>query len=521
MDEESTQWSPYIQDKVTAVQRLPASTPDLKQAKKEAAENLRLETQLMTAGMMKETISYLSLHPQAGEEELIEELTNADIFTNAEDVRQYVHQLQFQKRRIQVAIQSMKDHGIHESLFADQIFLRLQSVNNEVPALPQNPVYLDTSYPAALILKVSPEDYKKLYKGSSAGYYRKFQQLHLDTEKEMWVPIIIVSTEEIQGHEKMHAELRNMQAALQSMEGQKHKSVWGNVSRNNSNMAALRKPLREIQSLKELKESGNFELAISYALGRAKEEILAECNGSLKQQVEIMLDRKFGYDYFVTHLQLKENSDTHDALWQEYTDRLQGLSSKLVDLNTKYRASPRRALAGRLEILAYIFAQIPIESWNDQIHIYEKEYAEHIHFLKKFDEGTRSILTNDVSLTDEEAVLRDQFDDLASDYLDVLSDEPYIPMYITINNFSTKLEQLRAQALQTEAAQLIHILRQVDIIWKQVCDTADSTGANIDDAICIHSQLLAGVKEKNRLSPLEVVSLKMHLEEIMVRLRSS
>jgi len=388
--------------------------------RKEASKQLRRESVTNNAQLIDYTFQALTLYPDISKKDLITKIQKMGRIMFPDKVESFVDSL-IENRDLVSKMMNSSEVDVASTMYNQLLPI------NEQKTIPEKKGIHVIDYPLAVTLMMSPKDFHKIDPRTNIGGFHRTTQLfalrRLSGFIELLRAPLIIAKEDprIVQHEKNHAEQGTVRKGL----GKNHFTVWGSFSSNEKAIEAkdiliqkaegvfVHSPFRRMISKtnpvflgllnpnydsqpipKEIINQSEFRELISYALAAAKEEILAEMDwqtGSGKRYLPILQTKGGTYDYFFSFLNIPKGSVLHEALWDEYKEKLEEYTKSAYELFDTYKNGDH--WEGRLKIFRYILLQWPVQEWNRQL-----EDAGFIEEIELFEEIESTFFRSDKEL---------------------------------------------------------------------------------------------------------------------------
>lgn len=391
--------SPEVTEQIQTIRDLPGKTEEEKLEKHERAKELRMELMLDNAALSLGSIEYMQAHPKCTEADLLEYAKASGKVVHPGVMEAYANLLINIKQQVDEVKREMFElmYDAKAPSPGPIVFKALTRSDNEGPITVEfNPlcVVVHTNY---------ENDFKRLDNRTNVGGFFSDASVFVisdppKSEGELLLPtgrlaplIVIGPTDQsksVRKHEDSHAQMSSYMLGLRFYDVWRHeepwlhhpevpskqKDVWETsapdyVVKDNLLLLANRLKKAPFEEVVETSESQRtVRMALDYALGMAKDEVLAEMNshwGDPRGHVDDHLLKIGGvYDYFKTSLGLNPDSPTYKYLWDKYSEELEDFSSPGVHMYTLYRQH-WEFWEKRLELTRHLLAQVPMKKWSE------------------------------------------------------------------------------------------------------------------------------------------------------------
>jgi hypothetical protein len=415
--------TPKYDDKIEGVRKMPHETAEEKAEKRDASALLRMEALFDNAQCAQLFVDTIMKNPAITREEFLEVAKQSDRIVHPDAVDAFIDKLLETREKILAVNTWARDSIIREDwiiqadgldayekalkekghsqdyidqrmseqvklLIAHSKHLKKQNIDvshwlgqrlfttylAKTPEKPKGKIALDTTNPLALIMNFSDaEDYKRVDPKDNVGGFHQANQ----TIDKLAFPLIAVNANQdssVKKHEVGHAEnsiLKN--SVIKKPEAEHRRLVWSHspalkiteIELLNSDDVVLDQPTED-QKKQKAERARLEDRLLSYALGRAKDELLANYKTTSYDPFSYkneLLERMDVYDYFKI-AGLSVTSSAYERLHSRYKENLY---EACREANYPAALYARRNLKKRYETFRWVLAQIPLEDWSDQL----------------------------------------------------------------------------------------------------------------------------------------------------------
>lgn len=475
--EQSPQHQQY-QQRLHEARSTHAETSEQRQEKQERAQLFRMEVMLENAQCAQVLTKGLEENPNITPDELRNELRGTNMIAHPEVADRFIDQALSVKRQVLRARNFLNERSVTSNCTAAQELYRWMLKDQEVPDWrPRGEVRLDGSYPLALALFVEKqEDFDRITSGENSGGFIVYRKEIATELKTFEFPIIVVkgnppvfatdpvmerAVRLVESHERGHAE---NDLLMNSVGKQQRQVVWERPQVSDDELKRLKE--EAARDIKKAKRSSEWHQVLSYALGGAKHELLAQyraVGGANNGIINNLTELGGTYDYFVRTFKIDAKDKLHTTLWNEYTRTI--LDADAVSKQV-YWSYMRFGLIQRVETFRWVLAQIPIDQWRRQLE--GALFVEEAYGLRGAE-----LLINKIR---EESVGEDQTRErICNDFKSELYRNQGKSLIPAIRAFSSKLKRLQEsrenevwEFLEIESRKLVEMARSKQEMFNEV-----------------------------------------------------
>lgn len=524
-----------LRQRLIEVRRMPATTDQEKSDKRFEAMKLRMDNLLANAGMWNEIMDFIAQNPFATEEQVLVATQNlSSINVSTDQVSQVVSSVVAQKQVVMSCYENnLNDSEKSDSLKAGEMIYFFSSGIN-----PQHPVKLVKS-PFAVTIVVSPEDYKNIDPlDNTAGFYsanKTFTLVNIKTGKfeTVTLPFVAITAGKyekyIADHENAHAEnrifresqskkyqltVRSDSDPLQDMAIIRKESIktWGPyldprvVSK--SSRTLIRRSDSYYQNPSHLPVEGEEDFnskknqLITYALGRAKDEIIAAMSeggpARAEEHLQSLKEVNGVYDYFAK-LGIKLGSRLYIDLTNRYHKDLDDQLKSSLELYRFYQGAGVFGHMGplqqkRTKLFVSVLMQSPLSLWNSRL-----ETSGFIAEFKAIEDVSLSIMgvqkncaiSSFVSAKLKSNGLNNVFAKafhLKDGFIREIVNNPEVNLFSLVDRYKAEVNDLQRQGESIEMYRANALVNSFINPWRAVRDRLEEVTPSDDADFFINSQ---------------------------------
>lgn len=417
--------------KIAATRSMAEKSEEERLIKQEKASELRMEIMMDQAALGEALVSHF-IHGEwycTSKWDLEKIAEDAGFVMYPESTELFIEALDRARKSVELVLESFekrnknsrerKDQGITEMSKELLLFRALQKdvYGKATDYEPKGTLVLDETYPLALVLYVeNEEDFQQIDTRKNVGgfYVRgvKFGDTDDTKGQQLDCPVIAIYAKDVLEHEKKHAEHAALLDAFSRerfftriprkvgdeqpyfVKHDKRTVVWatdtiGNIKELTKELEVAVKEFGEVdellkhsvhtmslveRKLAEIKKRKAFDQILGFALGKAKDELLADYARVQKadlafsvndyfEHLNNLLHKEGVYDYFLHRVHLSKESELYKELWDEYETTLKEQVDSvkyIVQDYCVYRWNDRIAM------FRWLLAQTPIQKWKSQ-----------------------------------------------------------------------------------------------------------------------------------------------------------
>lgn len=490
--------SDYYQEKIDStreeirgIRGSDLSKEEQTEAAREKAAELRMEVMLDQARLTKVLLNTLEDNPDITLDQFIEMAKSTGAVYNPEATRKFQTSLIECRDRVSQAIESAKfaadwnapddyllDHpgeDINSPSDPEDLerrkteILTSRILRSFFQENPQGKITLGLSRPLAIEVDFENlEDFQKIDPRQNVGGFYDHEYSQPASGRKAF-PLIAVlargsATAETRLHERIHSINASVKAALPpGVEPQQKwskrfskKIVWSNLDDDYANkfgQATSRKTMDEMEISdlalnrqdRYFEQSKEFQNLLDYALGHAKDEIIAYgISGRASETFYILDDQEGLYNYFKT---MQIPSVVQDSLWSAYEPIIRQATSIVQKIDLSYSGF---GMDERFELVLSALATVPIEKWQTVCE--QNLFTRELYNLQLIDGCVRDILSraNRASDSSVSSELYDQYYQMRSDIISLFVGRGEKPLFDVMEEAAKMLGFGSMQELQAK-----------------------------------------------------------------------
>lgn len=472
--EPDRKWTNPIRQKIKEAREKIKSSKE-REEKKEISKQLRMEVQLKTSAMADEILKTMMQNPDIKKEELLELLKEKNVYAHKKAAE---HLYGFIKDDIQnvreVREKSQEEAEKKQKNIEDVLFDSLLPPKEGAKPDGEIEVNFEDNPLAVEVFIEKHSDRKKLAIPFESSFYKGRYNFRFEGNS-IEAPIIVLETRERKTlvHERKHSSNRALISTMWSM--RRHESMWGGVS------------VKKLGKLKPAQEKPNFshvDDTVQYALGKAKDEILAMASehefrklstAGLKKR--LLQDKK--YDYMERWLNLDNTSQLYQKAREKYE---QSLIPVIEELGKLYSLIQAPELKRRRDLMPYVLAQVPVSKWQETIDTYKDEikpYSKTSLELEEQKSYFNSLEELGVNLTQDDMDAQKALEKFESKFRQEVADNCHLPLYDLLAEKKEEFENVNEQVENTPAFRVQKTSSEIEKIVKDFDSKSDGTKGSL------------------------------------------